>query len=200
MITPTSTVIEDCRMDIPVPEERDNRREEQNNVPTTIVVPLFAPPVSAAENHPEPGLPQEQRPAISSEAVSPLDKTDDTPPDYTRRRGSVASSLPSYRRATQEDSRTLMTEEERLALLQAFVEEKMYANDNFGGHKGVTNGPPNDPLKVFRWAKRKMAGEKDGVWSKLTSEQRAKWEAHEAGLEQAKGEVAWGDVDTHTIC
>jgi len=182
---PESTTVEDRRMDDRDPEER----EEQQNIDT-------------AEIPPELVLPREQPPPFSSEAVS---LADDTLPDYTRRPDPTASRLPSYARATRGDSRTAMieellpTEEERLASLRAFVEEKQYANDYFGGQKGKPEGPPNDPFKVFRWAKRKISGEKGEVWRRLSVEQRTKWEEQGGEVDEARGEVAWGDIDTHRL-
>jgi hypothetical protein len=50
----------------------------------------------------------------------------------------------------------------------------MYSDDYWGGLKGSAEGPPNDPFKVFRWAKRKMSGEKV-TWRKMSEEEAEKW-------------------------
>ena len=106
---------------------------------------------------------------------------EDTLPDYFRYLQPDQPRLPSYARATHRDPRTatieelLPTEEERLASLRAFCEEKMYVNDYFGGLKGSPEGPPNDPFKVFRWAKRKMSGEKGVTWKKMSEEEEERW-------------------------
>jgi len=105
---------------------------------------------------------------------------EDALPDYSHRPDPSLPRLPSYARATRCDSRTatieqlLPTEEERLASLRAFCEEKMYSDDYWGGLKGSAEGPPNDPFKVFRWAKRKMSGEKV-TWRKMSEEEAEKW-------------------------
>lgn len=152
--------------------------------------------------HSPTSVPTERPPPFSS----PDDATaesDEALPNYSRRPDPSAPRLPSYARATRQSSRTmtieqlLPSEEERLASLQAFCEERMYANDYFGGQKGCAEGPPNDPFKLFRWAKRKMSGEKGAVWRKLSIEQREKWEA--AGGEMKEGEIARGEMDTSRL-
>jgi hypothetical protein len=73
------------------------------------------------------------------------------------------------------------------ASLRAWAREKEYMNDNFGGHKGVAVGEPNDPFKVFRWVGRKLRG-------KPTNGGRSHhWEP------SRPGEVADGEVDTHNL-
>lgn len=180
------------------------------------MTPIQLPPVAAAQFDdeevppefivsPAVQLPSEEPPAFYSEAVSLADESRDTLPDYSRRPDPNAPRLPSYARATRRDSRNatieelLPTEEERLASLRAFAEEKMYVNDYWGGHKGSAEGMPNDPFKVFKWAKRKMSGERGSVWRRLSDEQKAKWEAAGGTVDENRGEVAWGDIDTHTV-
>jgi len=127
---------------------------------------------------------------------------EDVLPNYSRRPDPSHPHLPSYARATRRDSRTatieelLPTEEERLASLREFCEEKKYANDYWGGHKGSADGPPNDPFKVFRWAKRKMGGEKGATWKKMSEENAEKWKREGWAKD---GEVAHGDVDTSRV-
>jgi len=172
-------------LNLPLPAEElyaDDDADEDHRSPTA--VPTERPP---------PFSTPDEEAAFGFEAL----------PNYTRRPDPSAPRLPSYARATRQSSRTmtieqlLPTEEERLASLQAFCEERMYANDFFGGQKGCAEGPPNDPFKLFRWAKRKMSGEKGAVWRKLSIEQREKWEA--AGGEAKDGEAAHGDMDTSRI-
>jgi hypothetical protein len=132
-------------------------------------------------------------------------KSHDMPPDYSKLADPTAPRVPSYAQATHQNPRTstieqlLPSEEERLASLRAFVEEKKYAPDYFGGHKGSAQGQPNDPFKPFRWAKRKIEGEKGHVWHKLTEEQRREWEASGGVVDEDHGEVSKGDVDSSTV-
>jgi hypothetical protein len=142
-------------------------------------------------------LPTEQR-----------DENRDSPPGYLRQPDPATPRLPSYARATGQNPRNatieqlLPTEEERLASLRAFAEEKQLSESYNGSGNlfnwfdpwGIRNiersaqGPPNDPLKVLRWAKRKISGEKGDVWQTLTTEHRQKWEAD--GVEDSvKGDV-----------
>jgi hypothetical protein len=127
-----------------------------------------------------------------------LEHANELLPQYTRRPDAGEPRLPSYARATRRPSQVPMTPEERLASLHAFIESKMYVNDNFGGHKGEVNGPPVSPLKPFQWMMRKMKGEKD-VWKKLTDEQRRKWEEDGGSRNEERGEVIRGDMDTSRI-
>ena len=126
-------------------------------------------------------------------------------PGYSQRLDPDAPRLPSYASATHKDPRKKSMEElhpnedERLASLIEFAETKKMVADNFGGHKGVAEGPPNDPLKVFKWAKRKIGGEKGEVWHKMTVEEREQWEADGGGANPEKGEVSQGDMDTSRI-
>jgi hypothetical protein len=140
-------------------------------------------------------------PPFSSSMNNGAASKEDTLPDYSRFPDPSLPRLPSYARATRADSRTatieqlLPTEEERLASLRAFCEEKKYANDYWGGHKGSAEGPPNDPFKLFRWAKRKMSGEKV-TWRKMSEEDAERWEREGWAKD---GEIAEGDVDTSTV-
>lgn len=191
MSMPASTTVGDLRRATGAPEEQEGQND-------------CLPPIDTANVPPELIAPREPPPSFTGNMASFTDRTHDTLPDYTSRRNSAASHLPPYTRATRTDSRRptiqelLPNEEERLASLREFVEEKMYANDNFGGHKGVADGPANDPFKAFRWAKRKMSGEKGAVWRKMSVEQRARWEA-DGRADPDKGEMGRGDVDTHLI-
>ncbi|KAH8704027.1 hypothetical protein BGW36DRAFT_264586, partial [Talaromyces proteolyticus] len=124
---------------------------------------------------------QQQQQDHPSDAVSLAESTTDTLlPDYTAN----SPRLPSYARAT---ARQAMTEEERLASLHAFVERKQSINDYYGGHKGCPQGPPNDPLKPFKWIKRKMNGEKN-VWRSLSDEEKRKWEESGGDIDEDSGE------------
>jgi len=80
-----------------------------------------------------------------------------------------------------------------LVSLCAFVEDKMFAPDYFGGQMGSAVGPPNDPFKVFKWAKRKIHGEKGHVWHKMSVEQFEKWEADGGAVNEN------GNVDSSTV-
>jgi len=137
--------------------------------------------------------------------VEPPAEHERMPPDGNELLPSLVLPLPTDTRATGLNPRTakieqlLPTEEERLASLRAFVEEKQFAPDYFGGHKGSAEGPPNDPFKVLKWAKRKIGGEKGHVWEKLTAEQRQEWEAEGGYVNEAQGEIAKGDLDSSKI-
>jgi len=126
-------------------------------------------------------------------------------PRYSQTLDPNAPRPPSYARATHKDPRKKSMEElhpnedERLASLIEFAETKTMIADNFGQHKGVAEGPPNDPLKLFKWAKRRMAGEKGDVWDRMSAEERARWEAEGGGADPDKGEVSQGDMDTSKI-
>ena len=152
--------------------------------------------------HSPTSVPTERPPPFSSPDDASA-ASDEALPNYSRRPDPSAPRLPSYARATRQSSRTmtieqlLPSEEERLASLQAFCAERLYANDYFGGQKGCADGPPNDPFKLFRWAKRKMSGEKGAVWRRLGDEHKEKWEA--AGGEMKDGEIAQGEVDTSRL-
>lgn len=152
------------------PMDKEQRELQHNQEPTIMVT-----------------SPHEQTSAASKEAASPATGGNEALPSYRDPSGPSGSNLPSYARAT-----TTLTPEERRASLQAFADSKLQANDNFGGHKGVAEGPPNDPFKVLKWAKRKMSGEKGQVWSKMSAEERAKWEADD-------GPIVHGDVDSSKV-
>lgn len=127
---------------------------------------------------------REQQP--NNDAVE-RDIDTETLPDYSRH----PDGLPSYARVTRNDQR-------RRESLKAFLETKMYTEDTFGGHKGITTGPPNDPSKPFRWIRRKFRGEKD-VWRKLSEEERRNWEEEGGAVNYDAGEVASGDINTSRI-
>lgn len=194
------TAIEDSRKDAERQEESDEHSTTQTMMPM-----LILPQAAEDESIPPEAIPSEQPPAFSSRNPSAAPPAYDTLPDYTRGPDPSAQRLPSYARATRLNSHTatieelLPTEEERLASLRAFVEEKRYANDYYGGHKGSAEGPPNDPFKVFRWAKRKMSGEKGAVWRRMSAEQKREWEESGGVVKEAEGEVAWEDIDTSRI-
>lgn len=77
----------------------------------------------------------------------------------------------------------------KMAEFRAWGREKLYANDNFGGHKGVATGPANDPFKVFRWVGRKVRGvPTEGGRSK-------KWDTSA----RLPGETVEGDVETQRV-
>jgi hypothetical protein len=155
-------------------------------------------------------MPPEESPPAAQDAWPSFDSLmshgavaeEDTLPDYSRIPDPSHPRLPSYARATRPDCRTatieqlLPTEEERLASLREFCEEKKYALDYWGGHKGSAEGPPNDPFKVFRWAKRKMSGERGVTWRKMSEEDAERWERTGWARD---GEVAHGDVDTSRV-
>jgi len=198
---PASATLESRRT-----EERGEESEgKQNNAPiVTVTSPLT--PIDRDKVPPEPVLPGGQPPSFSDETDSLADNTNDDPlPDYTRgpHGPTIASAhLPSYARATGHKptiEELIPNEEQRLASLRAFAEEKKYANDYFGGHKGRPEGPPNDPLKVFRWAKKKMSGDGAGTWRRMSADERARWEEQGGQVDEMEGEVAEGDVDTHQI-
>src|ERR1700759_2777494 len=50
-------------------------------------------------------------------------------------------------------------DDEHMASLREWARQKEFANDNFGGHKGIATGEANDPFKVFRWVGRKLSGQ-----------------------------------------
>jgi len=141
-------------------------------------------------------------PSFDTPVYSGTTSDEDVLPDYSRYLEPDQPRLPSYARATHRDSRTatieelLPTEEERLESLRAFCEEKKYSNDYFGGLEGSPEGPPNDPFKLFRWAKRKMSGEKGLTWKKMSEEQKERWKREGWARD---GEVADGDVDTSRV-
>lgn len=58
---------------------------------------------------------------------------------------------------------------------------------------------PNDPFRLFKWVKRRASGEKGHTWHKLEVEWEKEWEAEGGPLNEAKGEVAKGDMDTSLI-
>jgi hypothetical protein len=126
-------------------------------------------------------------------------------PSYSKTLDPNAPRLPSYAKATHKDPRKKSMEElhpdenERLQSLVEFAETKKMIQDNFGQHKGVVEGPPNDPLKLFKWAKRRIDGEKGHVWEKMSDEERAKWEAEGGSANPDKGEIFQGDMDTSKI-
>ena len=171
--------------------------------------PPHEPPRTTVEDYenippeePLPAVAQDLPPSFNFALDSDTSAEEVALPDYSRRPDPALPRLPSYARATRPDSRTatieqlLPTEEERLASLRAFCEEKMYANDYWGGLKGSADGPPNDPFKVFRWAKRKMSGEKGVTWRKMSEEDAEKWKR--VGWAR-DGEIAVGDVDTSRV-
>lgn len=138
-------------------------------------------------------------PGVAPPSLTHYSESSDTLPHYTPRPASAPPHPRSYSRATATIEEFLPTEEERIASLLAFAEEKKYAPDFFGGHKGSAEGMPNDPFKAFRWAKRKMSGEKGHVWRRLSEEQLREWEAEGGAVNEALGEVTKGDMDTSRV-
>jgi len=128
---------------------------------------------------------------LPGETTSPFDNhqsSDDPPPDYSRRQDPTAPRLPSYGQ-TATIEQLLPTEEERLASLRAFAEEQQFTPNDSGERDDHPQKPPKDPLKVFRWVKRKMSGEKGDVWQRLNHERRQKWEAERGTTGEAQGDI-----------
>ena len=91
------------------------------------------------------------------------------------------------------------TEEEKLQMLREFQHHKEYANDYWGGHKGAPEGPPKDPLKVFRWAGRKISRDEDPAKRPPGSPDRWYDRSRSQQDGAADGEVAKGDIDTSRL-
>lgn len=171
------------------------QKEEQQNSASMGKVTSPPVPIDTTTIPPELVAPHDPPPAFSTLS----DKANDTLPEYTYRADPTASTLPSYARATRPDYRSAMSEEERLASLREFVESKSYQPDFFGGQKGRPEGPANDPFKVFRWANRRIHGERGDVWRRMSVESRRKWEEEGGEIDDAKGEVERRDMDTSKI-
>ncbi|EED14105.1 hypothetical protein TSTA_103290 [Talaromyces stipitatus ATCC 10500] len=157
MAVPTSTD--------PSPDEGENNGHGQQSRTSPSELPAHH------DQDPRPSeLPSHTVSNVESEAL----------PNYSRRPDSNAPRLPSYARVER-------TDRLRRESWQTFIESKMYGPDTFGGHKGITDGPPNDPLKPFRWIRRKVKGEKN-VWRKLSVEERRKWEEEGGPVNYDAGE------------
>lgn len=126
---------------------------------------------------------------INTDVQEPSHSRDEVLPEYSH--NNHHPSPPSYARVEMADRR-------RRESLQEFLNQKMYHEDTFGGIKGIVSGPPNDPLKPFRWMSRKFKGQKH-VWRTLSEEERRKWEEDGGAADHERGEVVAGDVDTARV-
>jgi hypothetical protein len=77
-------------------------------------------------------------------------------PSYTPAAGPSASPVGKATGLSPTDARD--GDSPYIASMRAWAKEKEFINDNFGGHKGIAVGEPNDPFKLFKWAGRKMSG------------------------------------------
>ncbi|KAF2102429.1 hypothetical protein NA57DRAFT_52007 [Rhizodiscina lignyota] len=94
------------------------------------------------------------------------------------------------------------TPEERLKMLQEFADEKIYANDNYGGHKGAASQwQVHDPSLMFqRVGQILRRGDKHG-------EQKVDWHTHRQSddgdrnwtVDGYKQEVARGDNEGRKV-
>jgi len=116
-------------------------------------------------------------------------------PDYTAATSTTTATAKGESSKTKDEEAPLAPtdthpgDDPKTLEFRRWARQRLYANDNFGGHKGVATGPANDPFKVFRWVGRKVRGvSTEGGRSK-------KWDTSE----RKEGEVVPGDMESQRI-